>query len=131
MVARCQLERAPTEIGAGPGVGGGERFAGAQQDRDRLLVAGLCARRDLSGDLDGRGAGRQEHVGGLAIERSAGRHRHAFTNGFPGHVMAEGEAVAALDKHPGLDELLHRAEQCRRRSVEQVGQVGEGEPATE
>ena len=109
VVARRELQRAPAEIGAGAGVGGGERLAGAQQDRDRLLVAGLCARRDLRGDLDGRGAGRQQHVGGLAVERPPGRHRDALTDGLAGDVVPEGEAVAALDKHPGVDELLHRA----------------------
>ena len=45
--------------------------------------------------------------------------------------MPEGETVAALDKHPGVDELLHRAEQRRRRPVEHVGQVGEREAAAE
>ena len=45
--------------------------------------------------------------------------------------MPEREAVAALDKHPRVNELLHRAEQCRRQSVEHVGEVGEREPAAE
>ena len=131
MVARRELQRAAAEIGAGAGVGGRERLAGAQQDRDRLLVAGLCARRDLRGDLDGRGAGRQQHVGGLAIERPPGRHRDALTDRLAGNVVPKGEAVAALDKHPGVDELLHRSEQRRRGPVEHTGQVGEGEAAAE
>ena len=126
-----ELQRASAEICAGAGVGGRERLAGAQQDRDRLLVAGLCARRDLRGDLDGRGAGRQEHVGGLAVERPPGRHRDALTDGLAGDVVPEGEAVAALDKHPGVDELLYRPEQRRRGPVEHVGQVGEREAAAE
>ena len=96
-----------------------------------MLVAGLCARRDLRGDLDGRGAGCQEHVGGLAVERPPGRYRDALTDGLAGDVVPEGEAVAALDKHPGVDELLHGAEQCRRQPVEHVGEVGEREPAAE
>ena len=131
VVARRQLQRAPAEIGAGPGVGGRERLAGAQEDRDRLLVAGLGARRDLRGYLDGRGAGRQEHVGGLAVERAPGRHRDALADGLAGDVVPEGEAVAALDEHPAVDQLVHRPEQCRRGPVEHVGQVGEGEPAAE
>ena len=131
MVARRQLQRAPAEIGAGPGIGGRERLTGPQEDRDRLLVAGLGARRDLRGDLDGRGAGREEHVGRLAVERLAGRQRDAVTNGVAGDVMAECETVAALDEHPAVDELLHRAEQPRRGPVEHGGQVRKGEPAAE
>ena len=131
VVARRKLERAPAEIGAGPGIGGRERLAGAQQDRDRLLVARLGARRDLRGDLDGRGAGRQEHVGGLAVERPPGRHRDALADGLAGDVVPKGEPVAALDEHPAVDQLLHWPEQCRRGPVEHVGQVGEGEPAAE
>ena len=65
-----------------------------------MLVAGLCARRDLRGDLDGRGAGCQEHVGGLAVERPPGRHRDGLTDSLAGDVVPEREAVAALDKHP-------------------------------
>ena len=131
MVARCELECASAEIGAGAGVGGRERLAGAQEDRDRLLVAGLCARRDLRCHLDGCGAGRQEHVGGLAVDRSPGRHRDALTDGLAGDVVPEGQAFAALDEHPGVDQLLHGSEQCRRGPVEHVGQVGEGEAAAE
>jgi len=67
-----------------------------------LLVAGLGARRDLRGDLDGRGAGRQEHVGSLAVERPPSRHRDALTDGLAGNVVPEGDAVAALDKNPGV-----------------------------
>ena len=131
VVARRQLQRAAAEVGAGPGVGRRERLAGAQEDRDRLLVAGLGARRDLRGNLDGRGAGRQEHVGGLAVERPSGRHRDALTDRLAGDVVAEGEPVAALDEHPAVDQLLHRPEQCRRGPVEHVRQVGEREPAAE
>ena len=131
VVARRELERAPAEVGARAGIGRRERFAGAQQDRDCLLVAGLRARRDLRGDLDGRGAGRQEHVGGLAVERPAGRHRDALADGLAGDVVPEGEAVATLDEHPAVDQLLHRPEQCRRGPVEHVGQVGERESAAE
>ncbi len=131
VVARRELQRAPAEIGTGAGVGGRERLAGAQQDRDRLLVAWLGTRRDLSGDLDGRGAGRQEHVGGLPVKRSPGRHGNALTDGLARDVVPEGKAVPALDQHPAVDQLLHRPEQCRRGPVEHVGQVGEGEPAAE
>ena len=131
VVARRELQRAAAEIGAGAGVSARERLAGAQQDRDRLLVAGLCARRNLRGDLDGRGASRQEHVGGLAIQRPPGRHRDALTDGLARNVVPKGQAVAALYKHPGVDELLYRPEQRRRGPVEHVGQGGEGEAAAE
>src|ERR1700750_1488988 len=70
MVAWRELERSPAEIGPGPGVGGRQRLAGAQEDRDRLLVAPLGASRELRIYLNGRGTGRQEHVGGLTVERA-------------------------------------------------------------
>jgi hypothetical protein len=45
--------------------------------------------------------------------------------------VPEREPVAALDQHPGVDELLHRLEQRRRQPVEHLGQVGKREPAAE
>ena len=120
VIARRELQRAAAEIGAGAGVGGRERLAGAQQDRDRLLVTRLCARRDLRGNLDGRGAGPQQHVGGLAVERPPGRNRDALTDRLARDVVPKGEAVAALDKHPGVHELLDGPEHRRREPVEHV-----------
>jgi hypothetical protein len=58
VVARRELDCVPAEIGASSGVSGRERLAGAQQDRDRPFIAGLCAPGHLRGDLDGRRAGR-------------------------------------------------------------------------
>jgi hypothetical protein len=129
--ARRQLQGAPAEVGARAGIGRRERFAGTQQDRDCLLVAGLGARRELGSHLEWCGTGRQEHVGGLAVERAAGRHRDALADGLARDVVPEREPVATLDEHSAVDQLVHRPEQFRRCPVEHVGQVGKRESASE
>ena len=77
VVARGELQSPPAEVGTGPGVGARQCLAGAQQDRDRLLVAGLGARRDLRRHLDRRGAGGHEQAS--AASRSSARRAETGT----------------------------------------------------
>ncbi len=60
-----------------------------------------------------------------------GGHRDALANGLAGHVVPEGQAIAALDEDSAVNKLLHGLEQRGRGPVEHVGQVSEREPATQ
>jgi hypothetical protein len=123
MVARRQLERALGQIRADPRIGPCQRLSRLQQDRDRLLVARLGAGGELRRHLDRCGAAREQHVGRLAIERSPRGDGHCLADGLADEVVAEREALAALDEHPAVDELLDRPQQRGRQLVEHRRQV--------
>ena len=68
----CDFGGRKNELAGVLGIGARKRLTGAQEDRDRPLVAGLRTRRHLGCDLHRSSASRQEQVGGLPVERVPG-----------------------------------------------------------
>ena len=111
MVVRCQLEGALAELGGGARVGRDERLCGVEQRRNRNLVPGLGARRQLHRDLDRQGAVVEQHTGCLAVECTAGGDRHAGPDGLAGDVVPERQLLIALDQQVRFEQLTDRRQQ--------------------
>ena len=90
-----------------------QRLRRLAQRVHRHAVAGLGALGELLGDLDRRGAVREQDRHRLALDRPPHRRRHARERALAQQVVAERQLVAGVDEQVRADRLVEQRQQLR------------------
>ncbi|HET6171692.1 MAG TPA: hypothetical protein VFD90_03745 [Gaiellales bacterium] len=131
MLWRCELESALAQVCSGPRICRAEHRGGAEQRRDRELVAGICGFGELWRHLNRGGARGQQHLYCLALKSALRRCRQCVAHCLAYEVVAEGQSAVHLGEKVQAKQLVDCSEQGRRRRFEHRAQIGECESPPE